>query len=536
MTFETRHDAGRLGKLTALEDGQPLALASLADLVRYTMGGDSASGLPLTAAAAEVLDKIQSADPLPVIYETQPSCFAKAIPADRVKRPGREATQHHVTFERPRGSHSGGWQVQPNAGSSLRAVVVPKQSARIELRGPAGCLEWLREVWTKNPKGEALLSDPQCARYAMRLDLAQALFDFGPDVKGAPTVAHAVATALPTTAAPHGAALHPLAGLPKHDAKRWGAPHSAEQPPRRLVRLADLARMVCARCGVESPQYCAGQLLEKLEPGSLPNLFGLQPGPLAVQFADDHLWRKSFTSGTEKHTEWLSLLQSGIASVSLRLADGEKAARGLDPNSSAYDLDDAEVRTWPGLSELRGPAGALELMRQQWGQQAQTFDDLDTGPLASVAILEADAVRLAVLLFGPLAAASAASPVGVADRTAGVCLPAAAASQVLHLVPATDKAATDARDATELAELRQRIKDHKPVQKPGARWPDTQAMLRVLLQQYNERMTLPGAFSKAVEENMAALWEMEPTTVHKYLTDARKLVLSIPDALASNTA
>ena len=177
MTFESRHDAVRLGKLTALDDdGQLLVLASLADLVRYTMGGDSASGLPLDAAAAAVLDKIQLAESMPVIYATRPSTFATAIPADHLTRKGSEATQQHVKFQHPRGHLPGGWQVQPDAGHGMRPVFVPKRSAVNELRGPAGCLEWLREVWTNSPKGEALLSHPKCARYAMRLDLAVLLF------------------------------------------------------------------------------------------------------------------------------------------------------------------------------------------------------------------------------------------------------------------------------------------------------------------------------------------------------------------------
>lgn len=422
MTFEPRHDAVRLGKLTALDDdGQPIALASLADLVYFTMGGNSASGLPLKAAAAAVLDKIQSAGPLPVIYATYPSIFASVVLPDHVFRKGQSATQQHVRLKPPHSHTRGGWQVQPNAAAGWREKVVPAHSAVKEIRGPAGCLEWLREVWTKNPKGEALLDIPRCARFAMRLDLAQALFDFGPGLKDAEPMAHLVTAADTVTAPAAGTACQTLAGLPKHDAKRWGAPHSAELRPRKLVRLADVVRMICERCGVESPQYCAGLLLEKLGERNPPPLFQLQPGPLALPFADDHLWRERFASGADtlaKHHH--GNLTSCFFLMNPCLQIGEAKARGLnqDPGLLFYGISDSDIELWPELPELRGPAGALELMRQQWGQRAQTFDDLDTDPLATVAILEADAVGLAGLLFGTPTLASAARSASVTDQPA----------------------------------------------------------------------------------------------------------------------
>ena len=145
-------------------------------------------------------------------------------------------------------------------------------------------------------------------------------------------------------------------------------------------------------------------------------------------------------------------------------------------------------KSWP--DELRKKMGSGPLTR------AHLFNERDR--LAYQAIPAATAAD--VFGFGPAAEVSA---------------------PVVRLVTAPDKAATDAAEA--VAALRQKIKDHQPAQKTGSRWHDRPAMLRALLQQYNDRMALPGASSEVAEEQIAGLWKGKPNTVHTYLTEARKL-------------
>lgn len=201
-----------------------------------------------------------------------------------------------------------------------------------------------------------------------------------------------------------------LALLPQHDAKRWGADLSNDVPPQRLVRLAGLVRLTCARTGVESVQWCAAKVLAKLAAGGPLRLFALQLGPLACLVPDDKLWRPRYLSGPEKFSARHRELASGYFRVLWSLSDEEAQARGIKLGCRS-DLSDEEMQALPELPELRGPAGALALMQVQWVEQAQTFDDLDAGPLASLAMVAADAVRM----FGcaPAGEASNARPVDV---------------------------------------------------------------------------------------------------------------------------
>ena len=43
-----------------------------------------------------------------------------------------------------------------------------------------------------------------------------------------------------------------------------------------------------------------------------------------------------------------------------------------------------------------------------------------------------------------------------------------------------------------------------------------------LLQQYEDRMSMPDADAATAEEQTGALWSMKENTVHTYLTEARK--------------
>lgn len=198
-----------------------------------------------------------------------------------------------------------------------------------------------------------------------------------------------------------------LADPPRHDAKRWGAPLSNEDVPQRLIRLADLVRMVCIRTGIESVQWCAAKVLAKLAEGGPLRLFVLQLGPLASLVPDDELWRPSYPSGPDKWSARQREMASGVLRALWCLSDEEAQARGIKSGCRA-DLIDDEMQALPELPELRGPAGALALMQAQWADQAQTFDDLDTGPLASLAMVAADSVVM-------FADAPAAEGVPIAD-------------------------------------------------------------------------------------------------------------------------
>lgn len=196
MTFESQHDAVRLGKLTALDDaGQLLALASMADLVRHFMRRD---GLPLRPAASKVLDSIAAELVVPDLYLTDPADFACKIKAEALFRAGRAERQAGTTLQRQTGWFATSWD---ESQSQFRHVKVPKRAAIAERRGVVGILDELREAWCSSAKTVADLDNERPARVALRYDVAAALFGFGaasePDQVIVPASAAAETAAVP---------------------------------------------------------------------------------------------------------------------------------------------------------------------------------------------------------------------------------------------------------------------------------------------------------------------------------------------------
>lgn len=196
MTFESQHDAVRLGKLTALDDaGQLLALASTADLVRHVMRRD---GLPLRPAASKVLDSIAAELVVPDLYLTDPADFACKIKAEALFRAGRAERQAGTTLQRQTGWSVTSWG---ESQSQFRHVKVPKRAAIAERRGVVGILDELREAWCSSAKTVADLDNKRPARVALRYDVAAALFGFGaasePDQEILPASAAAETAAVP---------------------------------------------------------------------------------------------------------------------------------------------------------------------------------------------------------------------------------------------------------------------------------------------------------------------------------------------------
>ena len=225
-----------------------------------------------------------------------------------------------------------------------------------------------------------------------------------------------------------------------------------------------------------------------------------------------------------------------VSAILLRpcLKTGEAEARRLnqDPGLYFYGVSDADMQLWPELPELRGPAGALELMRQQWGQQAQTFDDLDTGPLANVAILDADAVRLAVLLFGAPSPVSRASPasaaVVTAPETAPVPAPPVSDSflrdpvQPAALTLVSIAPAMPVRDAQARKDLEAKARaEFKRAKDPADLWGAQH--FAELLRQFNLLTAkVPGRLNvQPAHDLLSEIWGIAPASVKTYLTKAR---------------
>ena len=139
--------------------------------------------------------------------------------------------------------------------------------------------------------------------------------------------------------------------------------------------------------------------------GPLP-LFTAQPGELFRLVAADDVWRPRYWSGAEQLAEWQAQGRGPGALILLlwELSDDENAARGIVIADGVHSgMVPADLVKLPELPELRGAAGAIEWLRVCWAERATTFEELDEGTAAGLAMLQADAVRL----FGVAAAGDA---------------------------------------------------------------------------------------------------------------------------------
>lgn len=168
-----------------------------------------------------------------------------------------------------------------------------------------------------------------------------------------------------------------LEGLPAHEDECWGADLSDGTPPRRLVRVADLVRLVQKRHGPKAVvKRCATEVLNKLKgpqdapTTNAPALFVLQRGDHARPVTDD-VWCPRCPP-----------------------SDAARYARGVHVEErSFWDVPgEEEMRRW--LPELCGQSGAIDWLRWCWTVHAERFADLDLGPQAALAISADDAVRL----------------------------------------------------------------------------------------------------------------------------------------------
>jgi hypothetical protein len=246
MTFESSHDVARLGQLTAA--GNPsIELVSLADLVRFFMRpvdeSNDASGLPLRAAAAKVIDGLERAEMRPTLYATQRADFARPV-----------------------------------------AVACHEQHGRREWFSARGVLQRLRDAWERDAtSGDDLAREP-FARLAIRADTAEVLFGYGP--------ARSFWEGLPVSEERASV----LAA-----ADRWGAAITSNG--EALVRLAELVDRVTRLTSLVSVKSAAEKVLETIE-GAVPlSFYMLTPGEVARGVTDSDVWRRRYPPGREM-CEW----------------------------------------------------------------------------------------------------------------------------------------------------------------------------------------------------------------------------------------
>ena len=185
-----------------------------------------------------------------------------------------------------------------------------------------------------------------------------------------------------------------LQGLRSHDPKRWGPLLSDAM--QGLVRVADLVRLIGDRTGLPTRPASRQVLAELGRHGTLP-LFTAQPGELFRLVAADDVWRPRYRSGAEQLAAWQALGRGPGAFILplWSLSDDENAARCIVIADGVHSgMVPADLVKLPELPELRGAAGAVEWLRVCWAERATTFEELDEGTAAGLAMLQADAVRL----------------------------------------------------------------------------------------------------------------------------------------------
>jgi hypothetical protein len=180
---------------------------------------------------------------------------------------------------------------------------------------------------------------------------------------------------------------------------------------------------------------------------------------------------------------------------------GQRAETVTEETEFSLELDcEAEKSFWevdpnePQKYIRRGSAGVIEWLRAHWLHDDANEEGLATFDRGRLCMLHADAESM--FGYGKVPA-----------------------STVVQLIlPA--QVHSDEDEAALLA----RIKAHQPMKRARGRWQNKPAMLAELLRQYNERMRSLNATSGLCEEQLGQLWGFEPTSVHSYLTEARKSI------------
>ena len=259
--FQSNHDAVVLGVLTADGD-QPRKLASLADLVRHMICCEGLFDLPFAVAAAKVLDKLATADPLPGLYLTKRPGYATPVAADLLVCRGREAKKANVGEVRGRSNWVTDLGHSHEAAPRHKLVLKPEVFARAERRGVPGLLDELREAWRIIPRSrgglEKVWLNP--ARVAMDYDVAKEMFGLVDASPGDQSTQAALPLAIV------GAAIAPasagLADLQLHDAKRLGA-------PLNLVAIASTLPVRNAQARKEMEAKARAEFKRAKDPGDI---------------------------------------------------------------------------------------------------------------------------------------------------------------------------------------------------------------------------------------------------------------------------
>lgn len=203
----------------------------------------------------------------------------------------------------------------------------------------------------------------------------------------------------------------------------WGDRFTPDDQP--LIRLADLVRLLVALTERSAIRRHATALVDRLAAAWPVALFQLIPGGDAAALPGDVVWRARYPSGPERRKQRIREERQSAGSYgvvmphSWFMSDDECFARGLAGESGAFG--DGESDTLPELVELRGAAGLIEWLRHCWAVMGNSLADLDSaenGRPASIAMLEADAVRLFPELFPQVAAGTDARQ-GLADERVG---------------------------------------------------------------------------------------------------------------------
>jgi len=223
----------------------------------------------------------------------------------------------------------------------------------------------------------------------------------------------------------------------------------------------------------------------------------------------------------------LFLLRPNNPAAALQL-NGQWAAPLLAESWFGYDIRDvheSEFYQWWDWTDgagypfseakgdprrLSGALGMLAAAHYLWTQRAESVADLDDAPAGSIAVLKADADRL----FGQVGGATVHMLPGPNHQSKGDAGATAGAG------------ASSARSS----DLRARIEAHEPMLKNGSRWQHGIAAVRAeLLRQYKDRMQVLHAESATAEEKIGELWDLKASTVHAYLTVARKVTQTPAD-------
>lgn len=535
MELKVSHDSTTLGDLIAkgADGATAMPLASLADLVRNVMARDT---MPRVPAVQEVARVLRSATQAPELFLTVPGNYAVPLPPGYVFDQG--VTETPAQWVR-RGFSAAQWGDSAPSFKMKQAV-----KGRPALVGLDGAMAWIEAAWAQGKDAEKWMKQGRRACLAIRLDVANTLFGFGPERsfwQSEPTQAPR-----PALTEDHLRQPSALSFLPSHDGAKWGHNFTNEPHPRRLIRLADVVQAAApvgrAHAAGLSLKRAADWVLDGLASADASQWFVLdQVGdPRHVRSSD--VWRPGIPSGIDElkasYPKLLDNLNTAAARRRVVATDADFFA-AIEADAQSYgdvgvlmsvdreeyarrdalhlvpDQDSAsgwyisleEYAALPAVRELAGVEGLMDWLRIQWAELLKTPADLDAGPTAFVAI---PAELVAAL---PWIQAKAERP-------------------ALALVSASSlEPANASHDA--IVALSNRIKEHKAAPKNGRRWINANAAKLLMLEQYNERMQMPHADADTAEEQIGSVWGLAKNTVHSYLTDARKLNTDRSSAEAS---